>query len=158
MLDCYENDLDPGVHGSAKWLLLHWNLDDILQRTDVRLSESPNRSGFLWRVTPMGLTLVTISDRQTGRRFEVADSEVTVELFLRFHKDHKYLRSASPALNCPVNSINYILAAEFCNWLSAKEGIELRQLAYQPGSELPLEPADDQDSRTGYRLLTGPEF
>ena len=158
LLDRYENDPDPGVHGSAKWLLLRWNREDDLRKIDQRLSESPNRPGFLWRVTPMGLTLITISDRQTGHRIEVADSEVTVELFLRFHKDHKYLQSASPGSNYPVNSINYILAAEFCNWLSEKEGIEPRELAYQSGGDLPFQPVEDQDSRKGYRLLTGPEF
>ena len=158
LLDRYENDPDPGVHGSAKWMLLRWNFENDLRRIDGRLSESPNRPGFLWRVSPMGLTLVTISDPQTGRCFETSDTEVTVELFLKLHKDHKYLQSASPGSNYPVNSINYAIAAEFCNSLSEKEGIEPRELAYRPGGDLPFEPVEDLDSRKGYRLLTAPEF
>jgi hypothetical protein len=84
LLDLYEHDPDPGIHGSAKWLLLRWNLDNLLQERDARLAREPLPPGRDWRISPMGLTLVTIRDRTTGRVIEVGDIEVTRALYSSF--------------------------------------------------------------------------
>ncbi len=154
----YGSDPDPGVHGSAKWLLLRWNEDEALRKIDGQLSRSAQPPDRRWRISPMGLTFVTIDEPRTGRVIEVADSEVTVALFQRFRSDHIYAKQLSPRLNYPVNSITYALAAEFCNWLSEQEGIAPGQFAYRPGADSVLEPAEHQGDCNGYRLLTAQEF
>jgi hypothetical protein len=158
LLGLYENDPDSGVHGSAKWLLLRWGLGPNLHEIDDRLSRSPQPVGRRWRISPTGLTLVEVRDGASGYAFEVSDIEVTVARFLEFRPDFRYLAEFSPKLDHPINSINYVLAARFCNWLTEKEGLGRDALCYRKGAELPIEPVADQDRRLGYRLLTDREF
>src|SRR5262249_13010574 len=121
VLDLYQRDPAPGVHGSAKWLLLRWDLAERLREIDDRLAKSPVPAGQRWRIGPLGLTVVTIIDRSLGRILEVSDTEVTVDQFLRFRKDHRYKVEISPKGECPINSVDYYTAAAFCNWLSELE-------------------------------------
>ena len=41
MVDIYRNDVDPGVHGAAAWLLQHWNAQDEIK--PVTKSSQPGR-------------------------------------------------------------------------------------------------------------------
>jgi len=47
VLGLYEHDPDPGVHGSAKWLMLHWGLGARLREINDRLSKSSAPPGQL---------------------------------------------------------------------------------------------------------------
>jgi hypothetical protein len=161
LTDLYQYDPDAGVHGSAKWLLLHWKLDTEVDRIDQALAPQPvSDRGFSWRISPRRLTFVTIGLPALDCVIELADSEVTVEHFRRFRPDHTYVDEVSPEPNCPMNSVNYCDAASFCNWLSASEQIPPDQHCYRPhenekGLWLPV---DDQAGRIGYRLPTDVEF
>jgi serine/threonine protein kinase len=160
LLGLYENDPDPGVHGSARWLLQRWGDQGELASRDRRLAQVPPRPGFRWRTTPLGLTMVTVRDPRSGRGFEVADTEVTMALYHRSRGDHTGEEGVSPGPDYPASGINYIMAAQFCNWLSLEEGLAPDALAYGPAADpaMAIEPVADQNRRTGYRLLTTGEY
>jgi formylglycine-generating enzyme required for sulfatase activity/tetratricopeptide (TPR) repeat protein len=104
------------------------------------------------------------------RRFAVATREVTVDQFKRFLKSRSY-----PLLDDTTNSLNrfspdpdgpwippaWYTAAEYCNWLSEREGIPKDQWCYEPaeggyvdGMRVPANVLE----RTGYRLPTEAEW
>ena len=73
--------------------------------------------------------------RHIGRSFAVAAKEVTVAEFLRFRKDHKYQVPNAPTPDCPINTISWYHAAEYCNWLSNMEKIPADQWCYEPNAK-----------------------
>jgi hypothetical protein len=75
--------------------------------------------------------------RQIGRTFAIAAHEVTVEQFLRLWKDKKfgYRAEFSRDPNHPINMVSWYQAAEYCNLLSAAEGIPKEQWCYEPNAE-----------------------
>ena len=86
---------------------------------------------------------------------------MTVEQFLRFRKDHVFHPGYSPTPNCPVQQVTWYLAAEYCNWLSAQEGIPPDQWCYEPNAHgkyaegMKVRPNHLRSS--GYRLPTEAE-
>jgi hypothetical protein len=160
LLALYESDPDPGVHGAARWLLQRWGEQGELASRDRRLAQATPRPGFRWRTTPLGLTMVTVRDPRSGRGFEVADTEVTMALYHRFRGDHTGEEGVSPGADYPASGINYVMAAQFCNWLSLEEGLAPDALAYGPAADpaMAIAPVADQNRRTGYRLLTTGEY
>jgi formylglycine-generating enzyme required for sulfatase activity len=100
--------------------------------------------------------------RRIGRTFALAAHEVTVAQFLRFRKDCKYSKEYSPTPEHPINGVSRYQAAEYCNWLSAQEGIPEEEWCYAPnpngdfaeGMRLRL----GFPERGGYRLPTGAEW
>jgi len=160
LLDRYEHDPDSGVHGAVKWLLRRWGLTDLIREVDTRLVSSASPDARSWRIgTPLDLTFVMYSDAETGRVIEIADTEITVAQILQW-RPVPYRVDGSPGPDYPINGSNYLLAAEFLNWLSSRDGIASDQYAYKHGNtgEPPYVPAENQLSRLGYRLLTDREF
>ena len=106
--------------------------------------------------------------RRIESRFAIASKEVTVDQFLRFRKEHfntddtKAGKPSAPTGDCPVNSVSWYDAAEYCNWLSAQEQLPREQWCYLPNKEgkyaegMTLAP--DYLKRTGYRLPTEAEW
>ena len=158
LLEIYERDPDPGVHGASKWLLRRWGLDAPLTKYNNRARLNPPRPTAGWRVSPMGLTLVRFEDPATGRIIEIADTETAVELFTQFRPAHIIVATASLGPDYPVTNLNYVLAAEFCNWLSNHEGIAPEQYAFRKGGVISIEPVEGFLDRSGYRLPTTEEF
>ena len=76
---------------------------------------------------------VSIGEERKSARIDhsyaIAATEVTVEEFLRFRKDHK---SEFPARNGPVDTVSWHDAAAYCNWLSKEEGMAEDQWCYEP--------------------------
>ena len=116
---------------------------------------------------------------QIPRSFAVATKEVTVAQFQRFLDDNpairaaaqrdpsrdptrgsRTLRKASPEDDCPQVTITWYEAAQYCNWLSRRDGLPVEEWAYpsldqiKEGMELPA----DHLRRTGYRLPTDAEW
>jgi formylglycine-generating enzyme required for sulfatase activity len=88
----------------------------------------------------------TLHQQRIGRSFAVMDTSVTVEQFDRFLKLHPETRKAfsaragledlkkySPEPGCPM-MVTWFMAAEYCNWLSAQEGIPREQWCYEPNT------------------------
>ncbi|MCE2809469.1 MAG: formylglycine-generating enzyme family protein [Planctomycetaceae bacterium] len=73
-----------------------------------------------------------------------------------FDIDHKY----SPTSKHPANGLIWYVAARFCNWMSAQEGLDESQWCYGPneliGPGMKLSP--DCLSRFGYRMPTEAEW
>jgi formylglycine-generating enzyme required for sulfatase activity len=109
------------------------------------------------------------------RAFALAAQPVTVEQFGRFLDDRKLrsrlfpaagqaeavLKRFSPDSGCPVVTVDWYTAAQYCNWLSEQEGIPEDQWAYptdpsqiRPGMAMPA----GYLRRTGYRLATEAEW
>jgi formylglycine-generating enzyme required for sulfatase activity len=100
--------------------------------------------------------------KRIGRTFAIATKEVTVEQFLRFRPNHSWLNHYSPGPDTPAVAMTWYQAAEYCNWLSAREGIPPDQWCYEPNKEGRF----DEGMRmkvghlklTGYRLPTEAEW
>jgi formylglycine-generating enzyme required for sulfatase activity len=94
--------------------------------------------------------------------FALAAKKVTVAEFRRFRKDHQYQEQYAPTADCPVNSVSWYDAAEYCNWLSKEERIPDDQWCYLPIDKKAyaagMTMAPDWPKRTGYRLPTEAEF
>jgi formylglycine-generating enzyme required for sulfatase activity len=96
-------------------------------------------------------------------RFAVATREVTVEEFRRFSQDrkreYKFDQTIAPGENCPATSVSWYAAAEYCNWLSRREGLDecyVPNLADAYGEGMGFHP--DYLVRNGYRLPTVDEW
>jgi formylglycine-generating enzyme required for sulfatase activity len=96
----------------------------------------------------------------------IAAKAVTVEQFQRFCKEkHQPLVQAAPRYqpdpNCPMHYVSWHRAAEYCNWLSQKEGISQDQWCYLPvteGEHPRMKTASNYRTRTGYRLPSEAEW
>ncbi len=154
----YRDDPDAGIHGSAKWLLRLWKMDDTLEETDLELMKLGQRQGFQWRIHPSGLTFVRWTDPITHRVLEISDCEITRKLFLRFHPKHPYRLAFSPTDDCPITNTSFVDAAEFCGWIDGWEETPPDQRCYEEVEPGLFEPVEGSHDRTGFRLLTDDEF
>ena len=75
LLQLYEKDLDPGIHGAAEWLLRQWGreaemkiIDDKLRGNERQQTDAPaahlskEQKTRLWCVNSQGQTMVVLSD------------------------------------------------------------------------------------------------
>src|SRR5262249_36081739 len=74
--------------------------------------------------------------RRIRRTFAVAAKPVTMEQFQRFLKDrprvkHSYTKLISPDPDGPGFAVTWFEAAQYCNWLSEKEGLPPDQWCYR---------------------------
>lgn len=128
LLDRYENDPDPGLHGAVKWTLRRWaeqeegdQIATALGEIDRRLAGA-DREGFGWRISKSGLTFVRF-EGPDGLLVELADSEITVGRFLEFDPNHRYSSTMSPGPDHPMNMMTYRKSLAFFNSLSETEGL-----------------------------------
>jgi formylglycine-generating enzyme required for sulfatase activity len=89
----------------------------------------------------------TRHQRRINRSFALADTPVTRAQYERFLKTDPKARAAlnsgggaeflklySPQPECPLIVVNWYMAAEYCNWLSAQEGLPREQWCYEPNA------------------------
>ncbi|MCE9566703.1 MAG: protein kinase [Planctomycetes bacterium] len=91
--------------------------------------------------------------KRIGRTFAIGTKEVTVEQFLRFKPDHFWTKRYSPDPNCPVISVTWYDCAEYCNWLSAREGLPRDEWCYEPNQDGKY--AEGMTMKVGHLSLAG---
>jgi formylglycine-generating enzyme required for sulfatase activity len=96
--------------------------------------------------------------KRIGRSYAIAAKEVTVEQFLRFHREREYNKEYSPTVDCPMNAVSWYDAAEYCNWLSEQEGIPEDQWCYRtikraPREQRPTRPSLDEQRRKEFAFI-----
>jgi formylglycine-generating enzyme required for sulfatase activity len=141
--------------------------DEEVARQSVAATIRTSQGQVLRRVEPQSFTMGSSRSEQ-GRRanevivpvkltkaFYIGEKEVTNKEFARFKPNHNSGGDVHPALsgdNNPVANITVEEAIEYCNWLSAEEGLPL---AYEKRFEKwePITPAPN-----GYRLPTEAEW
>jgi formylglycine-generating enzyme required for sulfatase activity len=199
LLDWYENDPDPGVHGAIDWLLRHgkegpenrpldWGQAKELEQIDLRSRRRDPDGKRRWYVNQQGQTMSLfpgpvefsmgspknapereederLHRRRIERRFAVAAKAVTVEQYERFLKDRPDVPKGNtqrynPTAECPITSVSWYAAAQYCNWLSEQEGVPETEWCYPKVAEIKdgMQPYPDYLKRTGYRLLTEAEW
>jgi serine/threonine protein kinase/formylglycine-generating enzyme required for sulfatase activity len=161
LLAIYKDDIDPGVHAAAEWLLRRWGQEHKLQEIDRELLRGRIGGKRRWYVNSQRQTMIILDDQVIGRTFSLASTEVTVAQFERFLEDNPMLRpeynkTVSPSSQCPQITITWYLAAAYCNWLSHQEGVPKEQWCYVPNLEgryaSGMRLASDYLSLGGYRL------
>ncbi len=103
--------------------------------------------------------------KRIDRTFAIGTAEVSMKQFQPFvetapptiHKPFHYA-GYTPADDLPQISVNWYVAANFCNWLSEMEGIPKEQWCYPDLIAAGMQMPEDYLSRTGYRLPTECEW
>jgi formylglycine-generating enzyme required for sulfatase activity len=101
--------------------------------------------------------------RRIPRSYAVATKAATVAQWKQFLKERPqvaghHAAQYSPEENCPINGVSWYTAAEYCNWLSEKEGIPRGQWCYPEKIGEGMRMTAGYLKRTGYRLLTEAEW
>jgi formylglycine-generating enzyme required for sulfatase activity len=108
------------------------------------------------------VTKERLQTERIGYSFAIASHQVTVEQFLRFRPTFKYMESVAPSVTCPVNQVTWYEAAEYCNWLSEKDGLPESEWCYLPNGRQQyaegMSIRKDYLKKRGYRLATEREW
>jgi serine/threonine protein kinase/formylglycine-generating enzyme required for sulfatase activity len=180
LLELYRLDVDPGIHSAAEWLLREWQQSGGEWRVagggEKQTQPATQHLPRGWYANQQGQTMVLVANagefwmregterhrQMIGRSFAIAAKEVTVAEFLRFRKDHPFIKKVAPTGDCPVNNVTWYDAVAYCNWLSEREGIPRDQWCYEPNKEgkyaQGMRMAANYLECTGYRLPTEPEW
>ena len=185
----YEEDADAGVHSAAGWLLRSWDrqtpnhANGVAAKNAAATNEPPGPGGSAtWSVNSAGQTMVllpgpgqfamgspaTDPDREDGEQlrlerighqFSISATEVTVEQWAALRSEERTLAASERDLPAQVT---WYEAAEFCNRLSAREGIPHEHWCYLPNEDgrfaAGMRVAENYLARSGYRLPTEPEW
>lgn len=195
VIKVFQNDPDPGLHSAAEWALRSWELTEKVSELKKAMVNSGPSDNRRWYVNSQGQTMIVlkgpieavlgsppdesgrdsdeaIHTRIINREIAVCSTEVSREQFLRYLPDFRHKKKDySPTPDCPITLMTWYRAAEYCNWLSEKDGIPAEQFCYVPtinfvkttrrpeGEEfLGMKLKPNGLSLAGYRLLTESEW
>jgi serine/threonine protein kinase/formylglycine-generating enzyme required for sulfatase activity len=174
IIEIYRNDVDPGVHGAAAWLLRHWNAQDDMKQCDLALATGKSENGRRWYLTHQGHTMTVItgpaeftigsSPREhrvtLNRSFAISATEITLEQMQQCMPKYAGSDIETPAKNCPVNYVAWYTAAQYCRWLSEREGVPESEMCYPPIDQIKgdITLPENYLERSGYRLPTVAEW
>jgi formylglycine-generating enzyme required for sulfatase activity/tRNA A-37 threonylcarbamoyl transferase component Bud32 len=103
--------------------------------------------------------------RRISRNFAIASRSVTVAEFQQFLKERTDVNPPetkiySPDADGPVHAVPWYMAAQYCNWLSAREGLPEAEWCYPAHAAIKagMNPFSDYLKRKGYRLPTEAEW
>ena len=150
----YVNDPDGGVHSSIAALSKRWSLDaelDALNKSLPRTSRP--EPGKRWWITPTGIDMrIVTSDK--GRQVAISATEVTISEYLKYSDAPKFREMEKEGDGMlPANRVDWKMAAQYCNRLSAAEGFGVEEWCYREGEELEV-----ARGLKGYRLPSSLEF
>jgi formylglycine-generating enzyme required for sulfatase activity len=100
----------------------------------------------------------TLHRQAIPRSFAVATKKVTVEQFLQFRPNHNFPIGYAPQRECPIISVTWFDAIQYCQWLNIQEGIPESEWCYPKDIKEGMLLPEDLLSRTGYRLATEAEW
>ena len=182
LTDLIDGEPDAGLRGAALWLSRAWDLDVPAAPVGSSATSLADRNGANWFNTPHGDTMVIIDAPQSfkmgsiqgepgrmidefyhtetlGRRYAIAATEVTVDQFSRYLKDHPgttefFAQRYAPKPDSARVSVTWYEAAKYCRWLSEQEGLAEDQMCFPPFDEIKhgMQLSEDYLERTGYRL------
>jgi len=162
-------ELDAQLMGQKDWGGRRWYVNG--QGQNFAVIEGPVEFGMGSPATEpkRNVTLETPRRVIIPRRFAIATKEVTLEQWQRFEQTNarlglppSFVKEHSPDPNGAMIGFNWYVAAQYCNWLSEREGMPRDQWCYVPNNsgayaEGMIIPADVL-YRRGYRLPTEPEW
>jgi serine/threonine protein kinase/formylglycine-generating enzyme required for sulfatase activity len=185
----YSESPDGGVHSAAGWALRQWNRKlpalQASQKAPAGRGWFMNRHGMtLVKVKPGTFTMgdpdpelkdSTPHQVTLTRPMFMSDREVTFDLFRTFLEDRDYPAEKKPGNwkdpqkrlklsgEHPVNSVSWVDAVLFCNWLSYAEGRQPCYVRTSPGPEDRVQKGPGEVwtcdfQADGYRLPTGAEW
>jgi formylglycine-generating enzyme required for sulfatase activity len=172
LVDLYETNPDPGLHAAARWTLGKWGRGAEIAWIDEKLATGRPENGRRWYLNRQYQTFSVLTgdaDRllprpATGKfSYAMSSTEVTVSQFKAFRQLHEEDRRYARSGICPVNMVTWYDAAEYCNWLTRKEGLGDDQLCYVLTASGKWgfgkwEFVPEYWKRSGYRLPTGKEW
>ncbi|MFM8272169.1 MAG: formylglycine-generating enzyme family protein, partial [Gemmata sp.] len=138
----------PGVSRGKDWFVNGEGQTYAVVRGPVEftLGSPPSESGLVNADEPA-------HRKRIGRTFAIATKEVTMGEFRRFRPGHEEGNRHSPGEDAPAVGVSWYAAAEYCNWLSAREGIPREQWCYEPNKEGVY--AEGMSMKAGHLGLTG---
>jgi len=178
----YLDDPHAGVHSAAELLLRRWGGPDVLAECAAGLrNPTSDEGGPRWQLGPNGHTFVVLPGplefrmgaqphekshyhdpilhhRKIERSLAVATKEVTVRQFQRFNPRHRNDPRYGDEPECAATHLSWFAAAAYCNWLSARDGIDKREWCYPENVEPGMVISAEALERTGYRLPTEAEW